>query len=397
MGIHRDGLDRVVAGALRCQQHGGEGMPIFQRDGIWWLDIRHSGRRIRRTTGTADKQAAQEYHDKIKAELWRKERIGERPTATWAQAVTAWWKAKGSKHKSVDTDLPRLRLLTEMLGRPPLPHITTSLLHQVRGELLDAGRSEATCNRYMALVSSILHYAHELEWIPAVPKIPKGREDNARIRWITREQADRLVAELPPHLALMAEFTLQTGLRRANVTGLMWSAVDLGRRMATVDPEDAKAGRAIGVPLNDKAVKILREARSQNGHSSDYVFLYNGEPVKRTGTAAWHKACTRAGIENFHWHDLRHTWASWHVMAGTPLHSLQKLGSWRSYDMVLRYAHLSHEHVAEHAQNLEDWTRSGHAKHPMHEAESANDLINMGWLMGLEPTTTGITIRDSTD
>ena len=60
----------------------------------------------------------------------------------------------------------------------------------------------------------------------------------------------------------------------------------------------------------------------------------------------------RAGIENFRWHDLPHTWASWHVQNGTSLQELQQLGGWSSYDMVLRYAHLSSDHLKEAAAKV---------------------------------------------
>jgi len=60
----------------------------------------------------------------------------------------------------------------------------------------------------------------------------------------------------------------------------------------------------------------------------------------------------RAGINNFRWHDLRHTWASWHVQAGTPLHVLQELGGWESVEMVRRYAHLSTTHLAEYVDRM---------------------------------------------
>lgn len=62
------------------------------------------------------------------------------------------------------------------------------------------------------------------------------------------------------------------------------------------------------------------------------------------------QALQRAGIEDFRWHDLRHTWASWHVQRKTPLHVLQELGGWESVEMVRRDAHLSGDHLAEYAQ-----------------------------------------------
>lgn len=143
--------------------------------------------------------------------------------------------------------------------------------------------------------------------------------------------------------------SLESGLRAANVTGLRWSAVDLGRKMAWVHPDEAKARKAIPVPLNGEAVSILQK---QIGKHRDFVFTFKDEPVEQLSTAAWYKALKRAGIENFRWHDLRHTWASWHVQSGTPLHVLQELGGWASYAMVQRYAHLAADHLAPWAERL---------------------------------------------
>jgi integrase len=83
--------------------------------------------------------------------------------------------------------------------------------------------------------------------------------------------------------------------------------------------------------------------RKQVGQDETWVFPYEGRPLGRI-KAAWGKACRRAGIK-CRWHDLRHTWASWHVQRGTPLNVLQELGGWATYAMVQRYAHLSPEHL----------------------------------------------------
>ncbi|ESS71257.1 integrase Int [Methyloglobulus morosus KoM1] len=121
----------------------------------------------------------------------------------------------------------------------------------------------------------------------------------------------------------MVRFSLETGLRQANVTGLQWTQVDLVRRCAWIHPDQAKARRAISVPLSKTAVVILRE---QMGKHETKVFTYSGKPITQVNTKAWRQALSRAGIDNFRWYDLRHTWASWHVQAGTPLHVLQELG-----------------------------------------------------------------------
>jgi integrase len=79
-----------------------------------------------------------------------------------------------------------------------------------------------------------------------------------------------------------------------------------------------------------------------------------------TTKIVWRKALKRAEIESFRWHDLRHTWASWHVQNGASLQELQQLGGWASFEMVLRYAHLSSDHlkVAAERVRVTNWLHS---------------------------------------
>jgi integrase len=150
------------------------------------------------------------------------------------------------------------------------------------------------------------------------------KEPTCRIRFLTREEAKSLLATLPPHLADLAAFSLATGLRRSNVTGLQWTRLDLVRRLAWIHPDQAQARKAIAVPLNAEAVLIVRR---QIGKHPTHVFSYNSAAIRQVNTKAWRKALRRAGIQDFRWHDLRHTWARWHVQNGTPLFALQELGA----------------------------------------------------------------------
>lgn len=212
------------------------------------------------------------------------------------------------------------------------------------------GVANSTVNRAMEIVRAILRCAErEWQWLDAAPVVRMLPEPKRRIRWITREEADSLLEALPAHLSEMARFSLATGLRKENVTGLQWSQVDVERRTAWIHHDQSKSRKAISVPLNADAILVLRR---QIGKHSRNVFVYIGRPVKEANTRAWKKALKLTGIENFRWHDLRHTWASWHVQAGTPLQILQELGGWSSYEMVLRYAHLSSGQLADHAENL---------------------------------------------
>jgi integrase len=166
-----------------------------------------------------------------------------------------------------------------------------------------------------------------------------------------------IIHELPEHLEAMVRFTLSTGLRESNVTGLQWDQIDMQRRCAWVHADQAKGKKAIAVPLNNDAIVVIRQ---QIGKHNTHVFTYKGKPVTRANNHAWEKALIRAGITDFRWHDLRHTWANWHVQNGTPLHVLKELGGWADLTMVLRYAHLSSKHLEEYAGNSKTVTKLLH-------------------------------------
>ena len=110
------------------------------------------------------------------------------------------------------------------------------------------------------MIRAILRKAvYDWEWMDKAPRIRMLAEPRRRIRWITWEGAERLLAELPEHLRAMARFSLETGVRKSNVTGLQWSQVDLRRRCAWIHPDQAKGRKAIAVPLSAAAVLVLRE------------------------------------------------------------------------------------------------------------------------------------------
>lgn len=318
----------------------------------WWVRITTpDGREVRKSSGTEVKKDAEEYEATLKTQLWRQARLGEKPRHTWQEAVVRWVMETGHKASHED-DLCHLRWLDQHLTGKQLENVDRDAIDAIQKKRKDEGSSNATANRTLALVRSILRRAErEWGWIDRAPAVRLLPEPKRRIRWLAREEADRLIAELPTHLADMMRFSLATGLRESNVTGLRWDQVDLGRRVAWIHADEAKAGRAIGVPLNSDAVLVLQ--RWVGGHP-ERVFTFKGKPVTKAGGAAWKKAMVRSGIENFRWHDLRHTWASWHVQAGTPLHVLQELGGWSSAEMVRRYAHLAPGHLAEHARTIEE-------------------------------------------
>jgi len=318
-------------------------MSIKKRGEIWWVDITApDGSRVRHSAKTKVKKEAQEYHDKLKTELWRIHQVGDKPKYTWQEAVVRWIQENPDK-KSLEDDIRQLQKLDFWLKDVLIHTINRDLVVKITQERLAQNVKPATVNRMLATLSTVLNRAYkEWEWLEKVPYIKKLKLGTPPIRWITKAEAHRLLEVLPEHLSAMAAFSLATGLREQNVVQLKWSNVDIARRTAWVDAENIKNKRALAVPLNDDAIAILQ---AQIGKNSTYVFTYKGKPVTGANTRSWRKGLQDAGIENFRWHDLRHTWASWHVQNGTPLAVLKELGGWQSMDMVLRYAHLSSSHL----------------------------------------------------
>jgi len=280
--------------------------------------------------------------------MWRVIQLGEKPRRTWKEAATRWYRE--TNRKSKDPILAAYKWLDKYLADLYLDEITRDVIDKITDDKLKTGVAPATVNRLLEIVRVILNTAvKHWEWIERAPHVRLLRQPTRRIRWLTREEADTLLSHLPEHTQIMAKFSLATGLRESNVTQLQWAQVDLERRSAWIHADQSKTGRPIGIPLNREAVVLLR---GLIGKHNKYVFTYNRKPVRRCNTKVWRRALTLSGIEDFRWHDLRHTWASWHVQNGTPMHVLQELGGWSDIRMVQRYAHLSPEHLAPYAETL---------------------------------------------
>ena len=325
-------------------------MPIYQRgkNKTWWIDFTNSnGERIRQSSGTQVKQEAQELHDKLKADSWRVGVLGAKPHYTWQQAVLKYLSERMNQ-KSIRTTKEVLRYLDFHLGGKNLDEIDKLLVDSIRQHKQSTGVTVGTINRTLTILRAVLNSAKEWGWLDNVPVVKLISDVPNRVRWLTQEQVTILLNELPAHLNVMVRFSLATGLRESNVTGLQWSQVDINRVCLWIHADQAKSLKAISVPLNDDALKVISE---QKGKHLTNVFTYKNKPIKTANNQAWRKALKRAGIENFRYHDLRHTWASWHIQNGTPLHVLKELGGWADLTMVMRYAHLSSDHLKTYAKN----------------------------------------------
>src|SRR5690606_27406238 len=220
------------------------------------------------------------------------------------------------------------------------------------GKLLLLG--PATRQRYWAPIRPLLNSC-----LDKPPKLPQSAEPGVRIRWEPPQVLAAVIQGITlPWLRDAAVVAVATGMRESELFGLTPSSVNLAGRSAWVSHDEAKSARARAVPLNDDAMAVIQRRLAT---ASRYVFTRDDGDGRRVGKhdrRAFQRACAGAGVAHFKWHDLRHTWASWHVQRGTPLLILKELGGWERIEMVQKYAHLAPSHLAAHAETVNFWSIS---------------------------------------
>lgn len=332
----------------------------------WWINTTlPNGKRIRQSTGTQSLEDANALLAKLKLDAFRELHFGIKPQRSWQEAVVRYLTLKQNLRSY--RDVVRIcRGLDPYVGRVMLNQINGDIIWSIVQGELKRGNKPATVNRYLATIRSLLRTARdEWQWIDSVPKIRLLPGEVERDRWLSKAEASQLIAAASPHLAALIRFALATGCRAREITGLEWCRVDLSRRTAWLN--QTKNGTPRGVPLNADAVQVLQE---QLGKHPQVCFTYRGNPIKWDLTnTAWGNALGKAGITDFRFHDLRHTWASWHRQSGTSTDELKDLGGWKSRSMVDRYAKFATENLARAAARIEEkrgdnvvaMSRFGHA------------------------------------
>lgn len=327
-------------------------MPLYRRPGSphWWVRISVAGRKTRRSTGTADRREAEEFEQRERERLWRQYKLGDRGAVRFAEAAARWLIETRKRSKAKDETI--IAWFEQHIKDEPLSAIDTDAIMELRRLAEADGMSPATVDRYMALLRAILRKsAHEWRYLDHAPKVPMAHAKSPEPRWLRPEEFERLCRHLPKHLELAARFAVLTGLRMRSMLALTWDRIDLQNRRAWIPGEQMKAGRSHGIPLSTEAVRVLQQLRALNP-TGQYVFQWRGKRIDDCNTAAFKAAVKAAGLEPLRWHDLRHTFASWAVQSGVTLHELMLLGGWSSYSMVLRYAHLAPDHLAQAAERV---------------------------------------------
>ena len=164
-------------------------MSIYRRKGSrnWQIQFTApNGRRIQGSSGTSDRKAAQQLHDKLKHEAWQQKHLDFKPYILWEQAVKQWFIDQKSIKRSIERDRWEFRLLDKHLAGVLLKDITRAKITEITNARLSTGVSNATVNRMLALIRAVLNKAQrDWEWLDNVPPIRMLSESNRRIRYLS--------------------------------------------------------------------------------------------------------------------------------------------------------------------------------------------------------------------
>jgi len=362
---------------------------LYKRIGspYWWVSfINAGGGRTRLSTGTADRKEAEALLAKWKLDVHRQRQWNEEPIRTFDELMLAYLKATSAEKRAAERDHYSLKRLYPFFSGRELNSLSPKDIRAYIDSRRENGVGPATINKEVGLLSAAINYARsEWDWdIPNPAARRKLKEPEGRVRWISRAEAVSLIRaaasqKRAPHLVDFIRLALHTGCRKGELLGLEWKRVDLQAGLIHLEAEHTKAGKRRSVPMNSEArAAIINRARFRAQHRPDsrWVFCRKDgsriQAVKRSFTTA----CSMAGIEDFHIHDMRHTCAAWLVSAGVPLTEVRDLLGHSTVKMTERYAHLAPENVRAAVARLEGGkSQLGHTEEVV-DREQQGKLLN---------------------
>ena len=376
-------------------------MRLYKRNGVYHVSYQSTGgKQVRRSFKTKDKQIAEQRRAKLELDLHETRLFGKEPARSFKELIANYLEAK-----QLTTGFDRLQHACKpLLGYFDNTDVTQ--LKETHVEQYIASRSKSvtdgTIKRELGTLSAAFNHAiQKHHWRienpcskAEAPKAPKGR-----VRFLTYEEAKTLleVAGDPvdnegralsnqyksPVLRDFIELALNTGCRKGELLNLKWENISFSTRLICL--EETKSGEWQTVPINEDARRVLvrrMRLRDKVCPETPWVFFHLtpalntkvGDRVKEV-RRSFSTACRRAGIEDFHIHDLRHTFASWLVMNGTPLFEVSKLLRHASIQMTERYAHLAPDHLHNAVNNLGFSAHFQHTEKPKEAVIYQNGLF----------------------
>lgn len=314
-------------------------------NGYWLVDFRQDGKRVRLSTGTADREEAERLAPGLVAKALAETpsgdlqglAIGRKRTLGAALAVT--YETVWRHQKSAANMAYRTKTLIADVGDIPLDDLDYQRLNRAAHEWRMAGDKPATMNRKMSAISRAVSEASKLGWIDKMPKFPRFAEDNVRERYLTREEEERLLKAIDDRIApaypdwryirALVVFLIDTGLRLGEALALTEDNVQ--GKLVTLRHGATKSNKGRSVPMTSRAQQAVRDMLSHPRHATvTENWLYS----------RWRAVADEAGLQDVTMHTLRHTCASRLIQGGVDLYRVRSWLGHASVITTMRYAHL---------------------------------------------------------
>lgn len=336
---------------------------IYKRGKVWW--VRYTGldgKQKRESSNSEDFKVAK----LLLAERYKTIEQGQEPEVKripnylfkeLADKYIDWIKGRQRSAKIKGYIIGQLKTLYADI---PLKRFNTAMVDQLQTDLINKNYKPASNNKITNILKHMLSKAVEWEMVDAdvlkrIRKVKPLRDDNRRLRYLSNDDIQGLLKHCHGHLLPIVITALNTGMRRGEILSLKWENVDMVHGF--IHLEQTKNGDRRDIPINDTLKSTLKALTRRL--DSPYVFYANktGKPY-RDVKKAFQNALTKAKIQDFHFHDLRHTFASHCVMAGIDITTVSRLLGHKSLTMTLRYSHLAPSHMV-NAVNILDATING--------------------------------------
>ena len=338
---------------------------LFKRGGVWWLRYSDGfGKIIRVSAKTTNfKEAETELINKKKAVRSGKEpepikKIPNYNFSHLTQEYIKWCE----RQRSFRSKKGFILQLVEVFGNVPLRNISTKLVEQFQTDRINKGNKPATVNSLVATLKHCIHKGSQWEMLSdetlkRMRQVKLLQENNRRLRYLSKEECQNLISNCQGNTKAIVITALNTGCRKSEILNLQWNNIDLKNGFILLSQDMTKNSERKEIPIN----KTLRETLEGITRRLDipYVF-YDSATCKPYGDIkrSFNTALKRAGIRDFHFHDLRHTFASHLVMAGVDITTVSRLLGHKTLTMTLRYAHLAPSHMVK-AVDILDSTLNG--------------------------------------
>lgn len=333
-------------------------MGIRKRGKKYYIDVYYKGTRIRECVGES-KRLAERIYAKRKSELVENRFFDKRKVSkTKLSRLVELYLEYSKVHKrSYQRDLTSTRILLKNMEDRQLSQITPLVIEDYIKTRLNQTSyrkkgpvNPASVNRELACLRHMFTKAIEWGLIDHNPakKVKSLKEKNKRLRFLTAEEIEKLLDSCYGHLNSIVKMAIFSGMRKSEILNLKWKDVDFQNNLIVL--MDTKSGKTREIPLN----KTLREVllNVPRHLKSDYVFCNQEGRPYRNVRRSFDSALKKAGIEDFTFHDLRHTFASHMVMSGVDINTLREILGHSSITMTQRYAHLAPSFKQRAMQNI---------------------------------------------